>query len=64
VELGIWPVGGRFGVSAAWRPSWVWAGVSRLEAAAVYICISDELPGRGYTPQSPKRHGILSHCCL
>jgi len=25
VELGIWPVCGRFGVSAAWRSSWVWA---------------------------------------
>ena len=32
----------------------MWACVSRLETAAVYICISDEMPGRGYTPQSPQ----------
>ncbi len=53
VELGAWPVCGRFGVSAAWRPGWVWVGVSRLEAAAVYICIPDKMPRWGYTPQSP-----------
>ena len=42
----LWRVGG--------LETWLGVGVSRLEAAAVYICISDEMPGRGYTPQSPQ----------
>jgi hypothetical protein len=53
VELGAGPVCGHFGVLTAWRSSWVWVGVSRLEADSVYICASDKTPRRSYTPLSP-----------
>ncbi len=52
------PVCRRLDVSAAWRPL-VWVGVSRLEAAAVLVCVSEKTQV-GYAAEPPQ--AARPHC--